>query len=190
MLQQETDLEVVGAAREGTGALSQCVRLQPDLVLLDLHISGTPPLDIVTTLQRKLPRTRILIVSAFLEKSTLDLLVSRGIAGYLLKAEATDLLVTAVRTVARGATWFSREVLDLLRTSEVVNTEHTLWKTFTPVEKQLLQLMGQGYTNQEIADALHFTPQTIRNYNAILYRRLGLKSRAEVVVWLRTHAIE
>jgi DNA-binding NarL/FixJ family response regulator len=185
LLQAVTDLEVVGTALQGTSALSQCIRLQPDLLILDLHISSTAPLDIITTLQRKSPRTRVLIASAFLEKDMVALLMSRGVAGYLMKAEASELLVTAVRTVVRGASWFSEEVLNLLRTSEGVSTKQTLWHTLSPLEQQLLQLMGQGYTNQEIAEALHFAPQTIRNYSAILYRRLGVKSRAELMVWLR-----
>jgi DNA-binding NarL/FixJ family response regulator len=112
--------------------------------------------------------------------------VAAGISGYVLKDEAPDALIDAVRSVANGGTWFSRPlVAKLVRPVD----SRTLGVRLTPRERELLGLLSQGLDNVNIANRLHLGEQTVRNYLSRLYGKLGVRTRAGAIVWARENAV-
>ena len=186
---QESDLELVGVASNGTSAQRQCVQLQPDLLILDLQIPGVSPLEVLTTAQQQSPRTKTLIMSAFLDRTYLNELQHVGIDGYILKDEAHDLLLTAIRTVLRNATWFSQAVFNMLVTPVPPSEGQLIWKTLSQSEQEILLGIGRGLCNKQIATAINLSEQTVRNYSSQIYEKIGIVSRSQVLIWLRQHRI-
>jgi DNA-binding NarL/FixJ family response regulator len=189
LMEQEGDLELVGTADDGARAQRQCIHLQPDLLILDLQIPGKSPIEIINALHDASPRTKILVMSAFQDRAYIKNLQQAGIEGYILKDEAHEMLLTAARTVLRNATWFSQPVFEVLVAPTPPTTGQLLWETLTAQEQSILLGIGRGLNNKQIAQELYLAEQTVRNYSSHLYEKLGIASRAQVVVWLRNQHI-
>lgn len=189
ILDQETDLTVVGSACNGTSTLRQCLHLQPSLLVLDLQLLGKAPLEIIKTLQVHSPHTKTLVVSAFQNPTSVRALYDAGMNGYILKAESSELFLTAVRTVLRQATWLSQSVLDGLVNFPTPTAGQLLWRTLTGIERAIVLGIGQGLSNKQIAQEVCLAEQTVRNYSSQVYGKLGIPSRSSVIRWLYTHQI-
>jgi DNA-binding NarL/FixJ family response regulator len=128
----------------------------------------------------------VLILTAYDGDTYVRGLVQAGAMGYVLKDEAPEALVQAVRSVARGGTWFSRPVVETLVHAK--NDESDA-PPLTERETQIMRLIAQGLDNARIAEELCLSEQTIRNYVSRLYAKIGVQTRAEAVVWGRDHEI-
>lgn len=178
----ETAIEVVGEASNGLDVQRLCNDLQPDLLLLDLSMPGPSPLETISCVRRLSPDTRVLVLTAYDDDAYVRNIINIGIEGYLLKDEATEALVQAIVSVVQGGTWFSRVVMQ-----KFVVAKHDLEidTGFTPRELELLAGIGRGWDNRRIASEFDLAEQTVRNYISRIYEKLGVRSRAEAVVWAR-----
>lgn len=183
-LQIEPDIVIAGEASDGDAAQQQCKSLQPDVLVLDLNMDGPPAVATLASVRELCPRTRVLILTAYNGDIYVRELVQAGAMGYVLKDEAPEALVQAVRSVARGGTWFSRPVVESL-----VHAKHdgSDAPPLTEREGQIMRLVAQGWDNARIAEELCLSEQTIRNYVSRLYAKIGVQTRAEAVVWGRDH---
>jgi DNA-binding NarL/FixJ family response regulator len=183
-LEAEPDLAVIGEAADGAEAQRQCRDLRPAVLVLDLNMPGPPPTATVAFVQDHCPAIRVLVLTAYDDDAYVRGLLAAGIAGYVLKDEAPDALVDAVRSVARGGAWFSQSVVaKLARPPQPVDAGPAL----TDRERELLDLLAQGWDNVRIAEELHLGEQTVRNYVSRLYDKLDVQTRAEAIVWARDH---
>src|SRR5688500_1019266 len=150
---------------------------------------GLQALDVVAAAHEHSPKTKILILSAFGDRTRVRLLRDAGIDGYLLKDEAPELLLSAVHTILGGDSWFSRAILDtfMTRSQHPDSPEHQC-ATLMGREQSLLRLIGKGRSFRQNARQLEITEQSVRNYCPVLYSKLGVKSRSQAIVWIRTHA--
>jgi DNA-binding NarL/FixJ family response regulator len=190
LLEAEADMQIVGTAADGTTAQRDCRRLQPHLLLLDLNIPGQSPVELIRAVHQLSPRTKVLIMSAYQNSVYVKALQEVGIDGYILKDEGPELLVTAVRTVLRDAKWFSRAILQMMISAARPSPAQSLWQTLPILEQQILLGIGRGFTNRQIAQEFHLSEQTVRNYSSLLYQKLGISARSDVVIWLYEHQIE
>ena len=131
------------------------------------------------------PHARVLVLTAYDDDAYVRGLLAAGIAGYVLKDEAPDVLVDAVRGVAHGGTWFSRAVVAVLALPP--RPAVAAGPTLTNRERELLALLARGWDNARIAQELRLGEQTIRNYLSRLYGKLGVQTRAEAIVWAHAH---
>ncbi len=186
-LSTEPDLTLVGEATNGHDAQRLCRELQPDVLVLDLRMPGPSAMETVAYIRAHCPAVRVLVLTACDEDAYVHGLVAAGVSGYVLKDEAPEVLAQAIRSVVQGGAWFSRRLV-----AKLVNREPAdlaVQPCLTSRERQLLGLTMQGWDNARIAATLHLGEQTVRNYLRGLYAKLGVRSRAEAMVWARDHGV-
>jgi two-component system NarL family response regulator len=179
--------EVVGVAAEAMTAIDLTREFEPDIVMLDLLMPGMSGLEIVGTIIKTSPKTRVVLLTA--SESAEDLLaaVKEGVSGYLTKDTPLPRLVAAMNDVldggaavspAMGGKLFSA-LRNLLRHHGTVSRRPEL----TGRELEVLTLVGEGKTSREIAEQLYISENTVRNHVRNILDKLGLKSRFEAVTW-------
>ena len=182
LLAKEPDIEVVGEVGNTADLLQTITELQPDVLLLDAHMPGGKVITAAKELRKQCPKVQILVLSAYERSEYIVGLVRAGAAGYVLKHDSSDMLVTAVRAVAQGEGWLSPRVADILVRS-VRNYDERPAAQLTDREIEVLRLMAKGYRNDEIAEALVITIQTVKNHVRRIFRKLGVETRVDAVLY-------
>jgi DNA-binding NarL/FixJ family response regulator len=183
-LQAESDIEVIAEADDGFQALQLAKTLHPDVLVLDVQMPKMDGVAVARQVRAHCPDVRILVMSAYVHDHYVFGVFSAGADGYILKDEAVEQVVSAVRVVAQAKTWLSPQVASKLvqhtidpRRSKVVASNQ-----LTKREMMVLRLMGQGQTNEEIATSLCITERTVRFHISNLLAKLGVSSRIEGIV--------
>lgn len=187
IIEREHDVAVVGEAADGGTVVALCEQLDPDVVLLDLNMPGTLPRAMIRQLHQHCPRTAVVILSGYDDESYVRAAMAEGVKGYVLKDEANETVLEAVRTVAIGGLWFSDPIVAKLlaegRAASGTSEENALNER----DRTVLDGLAQGWDNAHIAVELGLAEQTTRNYLSRLYARLGVSSRAEAIIWAKDH---
>lgn len=182
ILHEEGDIEVVGEASSNDEVLERCLQLSPDILLLDLNMPGPPTIHVIHQVRAERPETKVMILTGYEDDGYIRTLVAAGVCGYVLKGEASSVVVRAIRAVAQGDTWLSRPVVEKLIQEKNALAPLTV---LTQREQEILTMIGRGWSNARIATELMLSEQTIRNKASQIYTKLGLSSRAEAILWLR-----
>ena len=181
ILKSSVGITVVGEASNGKQTLELIDEYQPDVVLLDMELPDMSGVDVITQLGEKTDLVRILGLSSYDDLEYISELFSLGASGYLIKDEAPELIVEAVRGVARGETgWVSRKVAALL--TKIMKEEETGDDDLTERELQVLSNVVSGKTNAEIGLSLGISPKTVEKHLDSVYRKMGVASRVEAAV--------
>lgn len=178
-LELEQDITSVGEAATAEEAVSKAHSLQPDLVLLDLLLPGTSGQDAIPKLAKVSPRSRVLVVSSQAAPSSVRQALSAGAAGYVPKRASDQELVSAIRQVAAGEGYVDPD----LGAKLVVPDRSAALEPLTERERDILQLLALGYTNQEIGRKRYISVRTVDTHRAHIMRKLGLETRAELVLF-------
>lgn len=157
-------------------------RLNPDVLLLDAHMPGGKVTAAARILREQNPAVRILVLSACERCEYVVGLVRAGVAGYMLKHDSPEMLIRAVRTVAQGEEWLSPRVAEILMKSMRTLDDQPAEK-LTRREIEVLQLMAAGYRNDEIAEKLVITYQTVKNHICKIFHKLGVETRVAAVLY-------
>ena len=183
-LEHEENLIVIGEAIDGVQTIALCRELTPDILLLDLSMPGPSPATTVRRITDECPEIKIIILSAFDDEVYVRNLIGLGIAGYILKDEAPESLIRAIRVSLEGGVWFSRRIIDILAKPGVEAGYPEVNNHLTDRENEVLNLMAKGHTNIQIADTLAIAEGTVKNHLVNIYQKLGVHSRAEAVAWV------
>ena len=188
LLNRQPDMEVVGQAGNCSAAMASALELKPDVVLLDITMGDESGLAVIRELRKRLPRSKVLVLTVHEEEAYLRRALELGATGYVLKQAADAELAVAIRAVARGDVFvypsLSRVLLrDMHRTDE----EEDSYESMSPREKEVLRLVALGYTNQEIANKLFLSIKTVETYRARVVDKLDLKSRSALVRYALDH---
>ncbi len=191
LLEIEPDIVVVGEARDGHEAVTLTETLQPDVVLMDIAM---PEMDgMVATRQIKAawPQVNILGLTMHRSDEYFFEMLKAGASGYVLKGADTRDLINAIRIVHQGEvflypTMAQRLVQDYLRR---VKDEIAAGPALSPREKEILQLLAEGYSNKEIAEKLVISPSTVHTHRSNLMSKLGLTTRYELIQFAREHGL-
>lgn len=185
-LTRSGDYQVVAEAPDGSSMLALLEQHRPDLLVMDLQMPGPPAEELLVRAQEIQPGLKVLILSAHHDPKTLRRLAPCKLHGYILKEEAPEDLLQAVRLVAQGATWFSQSVAQsLLKLSQ--SEDSSLIKRLTERELSILRAMCQGKDNNTVARELSLSEQTVRNYTSTIYSKLGVHNRVSAVVVALQH---
>lgn len=186
-LEQEEDLVVIGEAANGTETYRLCRELSPDILLLDLSMPDSPPATTVHNILEHCPQVKIIMLTAYDDEIYVRNLVGLGVAGYILKDEAPETLIRAIRAALEGDVWFSRRIIDILARPGAESGCVEYGCHLTDRESEVLHLMAKGLTNGQIAEALAIAGGTVKNHLVNIYQKLGVHSRAEAVAWVWQH---
>jgi two-component system, NarL family, response regulator NreC len=178
-LELEQDITPVGEAATAAQAVSKARALQPDLVLLDLLLPGMSGHEAIPELAKVSPRSRVLVVSSQAAPSSVRQALSAGAAGYVPKRASDEELVAAIRQVAAGEGYVDPD----LGAKLVVPDRLAALEPLSERERDILQLLALGYTNQEIGRKRFISVRTVDTHRGHIMRKLGLETRAELVLF-------
>jgi NarL family two-component system response regulator LiaR len=188
LLETESDIDVVGEARDGQEAISESERLRPDVVLMDLVMPSVSGVEATRYIVSHQPATRVLVVTSFTGVDKVFPAIKAGALGYLLKDAGRKELVRAIRQVYGGNSSLhpaiARRLLQELCEPLAL---HPSADPLTGREKEVLMLVAQGRQNQAIAERLAISEATVRTHVSHILTKLGLSSRTQAALYaLRT----
>jgi DNA-binding NarL/FixJ family response regulator len=183
LLQDETDVEVVGEAGDAAEALTRVMELRPDIVLMDVGMPGFSSFEAARIIQRDLPGTRVVFLTMHEDQDYVMQGLQAGASGYLLKDTPAAKLVSVLRDVHQGGKFVSPEVLGgLLDTGKLGQTGLRAPKSsLTPREQEVMKLLAEGNTVRKIAGMLGLSLKTVEAHKFNLMRKLDIHNKAELV---------
>lgn len=187
LLQSRGDIEIVGDVRNGREAVTAVERLRPDVVLMDLVMPGLNGIEATRQIRRIAPRTQVLMLSGYVDERQLLEAVRAGAAGFLIKTSDINELLLAIDSAKRGNRYFSSklnesfDVDELLQQSRRGAAPSGPGDRLTVREREVLQLVAEGYTNQGIADALVVSVKTVEAHKSHLQQKLRARNRADLI---------
>jgi DNA-binding NarL/FixJ family response regulator len=182
LLEPAMGVKVAGEAHTGAEALQMVKALKPDVVLLDMRLPDMTGIEIIKEIYATGSTTRILGLSSYNDREFISQLLNHGASGYLLKDEMPDQILEAIRGVAHGESgWVSRKVAAML--SQIILREKEGGGTdLTPRELDVLSMVVNGKTNDQIGVSLGISVKTVENHLHTIFRKMGVVSRVEAAV--------
>ncbi|TFI53427.1 response regulator transcription factor [Mastigocladus laminosus UU774] len=188
-LQQEPGLEIIAETEDGETAVELTKEHALDIVLLDVGLPGIGGIEACRQIKQLHPQLPVLVLTSHFQKPLISRLIAAGAQGYCLKGIAAEKLVLALRSVAAGASWWDETATQEIRSKfESIPTEKNLENlpvtinTLTQREQEILSLIAQGKTNQEIAEALYITTGTVRVHVHAILHKLEVRDRTQAVI--------
>jgi DNA-binding NarL/FixJ family response regulator len=184
LLASAEDLEVVGEAADGREAIERAHQTSPDVILMDLSMPVLDGVEATRRVTAELPEVRVVVLTSFSDQSRVAAALSAGAVGYLLKDSQPGELLAAVRRAAEGHAPIDARVASALLPGR---RAATLDDGLSPREREVLQLIGQGLANKQIARRLGITERTVKAHAGSVFRRIGVSDRTSAALWLRDH---
>lgn len=188
VLQDQNAIRIVGEASNGADAVRLAARLMPDVVLMDLNMPGMGGLDATRQLCATHPGMRVIVLTVYDEDDALFEALRSGASGFILKDAPTAKLVEAVREVAAGRALLSPQITaaliqEFVRRPAMSKSSATQSVGLTQREGNVLELLVQGLSNEEIAQRLVLGESTIKSHVQNLYRKIGVRDRSQVIIY-------
>jgi DNA-binding NarL/FixJ family response regulator len=178
------DIEVVGEAANGSEAIDMTRELQPDVVLMDIAMPIMGGLEATRRICREFPRIKVLILTQYDDKEYVLPVIEAGATGFVSKAAASSELIAGIRSVHRGDSYLSPPAAKLLVEGyryKAGSRAKDPYDQLTDRERDILKLMAEGHTNQEIADILVISRKTVEGHKTNLMAKLDIHNRTELV---------
>jgi DNA-binding NarL/FixJ family response regulator len=174
-------MEVVAEAGDGAEAVQQALAERPDVCILDVAMPKLTGLQATREIRAQLPGTHVLILSMHDDDRYLFEALKAGAGGYVLKKEADQFLVDAVRAVVGGEPFLTGAAQRSLVREWIADDSSGPTEPLTPREQEVLKLIAEAHTNREIAQVLHLSEKTVESHRGNLLRKLGMRDRVELV---------
>jgi two-component system nitrate/nitrite response regulator NarL len=188
LLAARDEFEVIGEAGEGREAVSESLRLRPDVVLMDLNMPNGDGLWATSQLAEELPDTRVLILTVSTDDDQLKDSLRRGASGYILKSSPADALYQALHDVVRGETPVPSTMAGrILAGMESRGGAPARQAGLSTREREVLRFLARGDTNKEIAAHLDISENTVKAHLKSILRKLGVGNRVEAAGWALRH---
>jgi DNA-binding NarL/FixJ family response regulator len=186
LLEEETDITVVGEAEDGREAVEKVLELSPEVVVMDIGMPSLNGLEAVKAIKKRLPTTRILILSMHENEEYIAEALKSGVSGYLIKKSAPRDLIAAIRLAHQGESFLSPAISTKVinrffqRTTGPTDPTPKAETTLTAREREVIQLIAEGRVNKEIAAELGISLKTVKNHRSNLMEKLDLHNTAEI----------
>jgi DNA-binding NarL/FixJ family response regulator len=187
VLSSDETIEVVGEAGDGRLAVDEIRRLRPDVVLMDIRMPGLDGISATREVLAGFPEVKVLVLTTFEDDDYIFDALNAGASGFLLKRTKPEELISAIHTVADGDSLLSpsvtRRVIDRMMTQPVAGLSGARLDDLTPREREVLELVGRGLSNREIADSFVIEESTVKTHVKRILMKLGLRDRVQAVIF-------
>jgi len=185
LLKQSRDMAVIGEAETGLQAIDMYEELKPDLIVLDISLADMNGMDVSQKILEIDPNANILMLSMYDDEDYVSRCIENGVKGYVVKSESSQELEYAVRTILQGKTYFGRKAQELIlnkyKRGLVKKKERTDNLKLTPREIEIIKLIDDGLTSNEMANKLFISPRTVETHRANLMKKFAVKNSIELV---------
>jgi DNA-binding NarL/FixJ family response regulator len=186
------DFNVVGEASDGEEAVRECLRLKPDLAVLDVRMPKLSGIEACREIRSATPATSVLMLTSYTDDKAVMASIVAGAAGFMLKNVQTPDLIAAMRTCGRGGKILDASsasaVIDHIRRGQVLSAEDRLAQQLTEREQSVLELITDGLTNREIGERLFLSEKTVKHHVSDILAKLGLARRVEAAAFAMRRA--
>lgn len=186
MIDLEDDIHVVALAENGIQAVSQVKQFQPDLVLMDINMPELNGIEATRQIKRQMPNTRILVLTTYDGDTWIQDAIDAGADGYLLKDTPREQLILSIRGSAAGKHYLDPNVAGKIMSQSSRSSNNRplpdWYYDLNPREIAVLNCVGQGLNNQLIADKLHLSEGTVRNYVSSLLAKMDVQDRTQAAI--------
>lgn len=183
LLKDEKDIEWLGSAKTPEDLNLFLRNKQPDVLLMDINLPQKSGLDVCLEIKNKYPAIKIIGLSTSDQASVIRKMIANGASGYLLKDALKNEIITAIQTVVKGKTYVSQSVEEVLKKKKNNDSLPLLTKR----EKQVLELIAEGFTNPQIADKLFLDVTTINSHRKNMLTKYNLSNTAMLIKFAITH---
>lgn len=186
IISSQDDMDISGEAENGNAAVELARKARPDVALLDIRM---PECDGITAAENMLAECLCapLLLTTFDEEDFILRALKSEICGYILKNSPAERIINAVRTVYSGGTVFQEDILKYVRDKINPANGGGIFSELTPRETEIVRLIAEGLSNQQIAERLFLSNGTVRNHISTILEKTGLEHRTQIaVMWLRS----
>ncbi len=184
MLKEQPDMDVVGEAEDGATAIQLARELKPDFIVMDVDMPGMNGIDAARRILPEMPNIKLVALSTYLKKAFIIEMLKAGASGYILKEQAFDELIEAIKTVISGETYLSTKATSII-VDDYVQSCHqrhaSPMKALTEREYEVLKLLAEGKPSKEIALLLDISIQAIDASRRRIMQKLDIQSFADLV---------
>ena len=182
-LSVQEDIEVIDQAENGKIGVEKALELKPDIILMDLVMPVMDGIEATKEILSKWKEAKIIIVTSFIDDEKVYPAISAGAKSYLLKTSSASEIAQAIRDTYRGEGVFEKEVSEKLEHRHEVEEEFRLFEELTSREKEVLLLIAQGKSNQEIADECFITLKTVKTHVSNILSKLQVEDRTQATIY-------
>ena len=186
-LSVQEDIEVIAQAENGKIGVEKALELKPDIILMDLVMPVMDGIEATKEILSKWKEAKIIIVTSFIVDEKVYPAISAGAKSYLLKTSSASEIAQAIRDTYRGEGVFEKEVSEKLEHRHEVEEEFRLFEELTSREKEVLLLIAQGKSNQEIADECFITLKTVKTHVSNILSKLQVEDRTQATIYAFKH---
>lgn len=186
-LSVQEDIEVIAQAENGKIGVEKALELKPDIILMDVVMPVMDGIEATKEILSKWKEAKIIIVTSFIDDEKVYPAISAGAKSYLLKTSSASEIAQAIRDTYRGEGVFEKEVSEKLEHRHEVEKEFRLFEELTSREKEVLLLIAQGKSNQEIADECFITLKTVKTHVSNILSKLQVEDRTQATIYAFKH---
>ena len=186
-LSVQEDIEVIAQAENGKIGVEKALELKPDIILMDLVMPVMDGIEATKEILSKWNEAKIIIVTSFIDDEKVYPAISAGAKSYLLKTSSASEIAQAIRDTYRGEGVFEKQVSEKLEHRHEVEEEFRLFEELTSREKEVLLLIAQGKSNQEIADECFITLKTVKTHVSNILSKLQVEDRTQATIYAFKH---
>jgi DNA-binding NarL/FixJ family response regulator len=193
LLQQESDIEVIGEAADGHGAIVEILRLKPDIAILDISLPQLNGLEVAARLKKEDPAIKIIILTMHKNEDFVARAYQLKVNGYVLKDNALEELLKSIRTVQAGGIYLSSDITSTVVAGFVANFSQKKGNVehISSREREIIQLLSEGNSNKDIAQLLNLSLKTVETHRSNIMHKLSFKNITDLVLYaVRNHIIE
>lgn len=183
----QEDITVVGEAENGQQGYELALKEKPDIILMDLVMEVMDGIEATQKILQDWPEAKIIILTSFIDDEKVFPAMEAGASGYLLKTSSASEIAEAIRSTYNGDPYFETEVTEKIMDCETSQPQMILHDDLTNREKEVLQLISQGYSNQEIADSLFITLKTVKTHVSNILSKLQVEDRTQAAIYAFRH---
>jgi len=185
LLEEQRDLKVVGTANNGQVAVEKAMELKPDIIIMDIAMPRMNGIEAAKRIRKQLPKTKILVLSMYSHEHYIHELLETGVSGYLLKDSSGRDIIKAIYAAMNNETFLSpgisKKLVDTYLSPRKRFSKAERYKLLTNREREVFQLIAEGYTTRQIAEMLYVSISTIKSHRVNIMEKLRIKTPVKLI---------